>query len=70
MYDGRRSKIERVQKHMKQKKIDYPILFDCGGRMWKELGLRGYPTAIGWLSWSVVATSTLNDWLKSLVDWF
>ena len=30
---------------MKKQKIDYPILFDSGGRMWKELGLRGYPTA-------------------------
>jgi len=34
-----------VQRHIKERKIDYPLLFDCGGRMWKELGLRAYPTA-------------------------
>ena len=45
VYDGPRCTIGRVSAHRKTEKIEYPILFDCGGRMWKELGLRGYPTA-------------------------
>ena len=34
-----------MRQHVEKQKITYPILFDCGGRMMKTLGLRGYPTA-------------------------
>ncbi len=59
---------------MKQKKIDYPILFDCGGRMFKELGLRGYPTAIligrdGKVIWEdVLSGAKARKTVQELID--
>lgn len=43
--DGRRSRVGNVKTQMKEDEVDYPVLFDCGGRMPKELGVRKYPMA-------------------------
>lgn len=43
VYDGVKSSVGLVRGEIKKEKIKYPILFDCGARMRKILGVRGYP---------------------------
>ena len=65
MYDGRHVGLGTLRSHIKQEKIDYPVLHDAGGRVAQEVGVRGYPTAFfagsdGKVTWvgSLSGTST------------
>lgn len=73
MYDGRSSKIANVRGHMKNQKMGYPVLFDCGGRMWKELGLRGYPMAFligsdGKVFWEGILGKSAHPMVQTMIE--